>query len=100
MTVLIKNSGDEMSYRVYVDDILDADITDAVFAQYVPSTSPATPADLTFGSAVPDNLTDPKSVVVEISGGEHGRTYQCTGTFTLDSGGELVRNITVRVFDS
>lgn len=89
MTVLLKNPGDTMSYRVYVDDIT-VDISGATFVA----------TGLTFGSATPDNTTTPRSVVVPISGGAHGRTYQGVGTFTLASGGPLVRPITLRVFAS
>lgn len=89
MSVLLKNPGDSMSYRVYVDDI-NADISGASFVA----------PGLTFGSATPDNITTPRSVVVPVSGGTHGRTYQGVGTFTLAAGGPLVRPITIRLFAS
>jgi hypothetical protein len=85
--ILLKNPGDSMSYRVYVDQIGTATIASASFAA----------AGLTFGTAVPDNTTTPKSVVVPISGGAHGQLFQGVGTFTLSTGGPLVRPITVRV---
>jgi hypothetical protein len=88
--ILLKNPGDAMSYRVYVDDISDADISGATFVA----------TGLTFGSATPDNTTTPKSVVVPISGGTHGQTHQGVGTFTLSAGGPLVRPITIRLFAS
>jgi hypothetical protein len=87
--ILLKNPGDSMSYRVYVDDI-EADISGASFVA----------TGLTFGSATPDNTTTPKSVVVPISGGAHGKIYQAVGTFTLSVGGPLVRPITIRLFAS
>lgn len=89
MSVLLKNPGDAMSYRVYVDDI-DVNISGATFVA----------AGLTFGSVTVDNATTPRSVIVPVSGGEHGKTYQGVGTFTLASGGPLVRPITVRLFAS
>lgn len=88
--ILVKNPGDSMSYRVYVDDIGDATISAASFVA----------AGLTFGSATADNTTTPKSVVVPISGGVHGQLFQGVGTFTLSEGGPLVRPITVRLFAS
>ena len=88
--ILLKNPGDSMSYRVYVDDIGTADISSAAFVA----------TGLTFGSATPDNTTTPKSVVVPISGGTHGGIYQGVGTFTLSTGGPLVRPITIRLFAS
>lgn len=90
MSILLKNPGDSTSYRVYVDQIGAATILAASFAA----------AGLTFGSAVPDNTTTPKSVVVPVSGGTHGQTLQCVGTFTLSTGGPLVRPVTLRVFAS
>ena len=88
--ILFKNPGDSESYRVYVDQIGTANITTASFSA----------TGLTFGSAVPDNNTTPKSVVVPISGGAHGAIVQGMGTFNLDVGGPLVRPITVRIFNS
>jgi len=88
--ILLKNPGDSMSYRVYVDSIGTASISSASF----------TATGLTFGTAVPDNTTTPKSVVVPVSGGAHGQLFQGLGSFTLDSGGPLVRPITVRIFNS
>lgn len=90
MNILLKNPGDSMSYRVYVDDIGAADISSASFAV----------TGLTFGTATPDNSTSPKSVVVPISGGTHGQLFQGVGTFNLSVGGPLVRPITVRLFAS
>jgi hypothetical protein len=88
--ILLKNPGDSMSYRAYVDDIGTADISAATFVA----------TGLTFGSATPDNTTSPKSVVVPISGGTHGSIYQGVGTFTLSAGGPLVRPIIIRLFAS
>jgi hypothetical protein len=88
--ILLKNPGDSMSYRVYVDQIGTASITSASF----------TATGLTFGSATPDNNTSPKSVVVTVSGGAHGQIYQGLGTFGLDTGGPLVRPVTIRLFNS
>lgn len=88
--ILVKNPGDAMSYRVYVDQIGTASITTASFAA----------TGLTFGSATPDNTTTPKSVVVPISGGQHGQIYQGLGTFGLDTGGPLVRPVVIRLFNS
>lgn len=88
--ILLKNPSDQLSYRIYVDDIGDADVSGATF----------TATGLTFGSATPDNTTTPKSVVVPISGGTHGQIYQGVGTFTLSTGGPLVRPITIRLFAS
>lgn len=88
--ILLKNPGDTMGYRVYVDQIGTADISAASFAA----------TGLTFGTAVPDNATTPKSVVVPISGGTHGAMYQAVGTFTLTLAGPLVRPISIRVFAS
>lgn len=88
--ILIKNPGDSTSYRVYVDQIGDATVTGAAFVAN----------GLTFGSATPDNTTTPKSVIVPVQGGSHGQIYQGTGTFSLSSGGPLVRPITIRVFSS
>lgn len=88
--ILLKNPGDSVSYRVYVDNIGSADINAASFAA----------TGLTFGSATPDNTTTPKSVVVPVSGGAHGLTYQGVGTFTLSTGGPLVRPVTIRLFAS
>ncbi len=90
MTILLKNPADAVSYRVYVDNIGTADITSATFAV----------TGLSFGSIVADNTTNPKSVIVSISGGAHGSTYQGIGTFTLSTGGPLVRPITIRLFNS
>lgn len=88
--ILLKNPGDATSYRVYVDDIGTATIVSATFAA----------TGLVFGSATPDNTTTPKSVVVPVSGGLHGQLFQGVGTFTLSSGGPLVRPITIRLFAS
>lgn len=88
--ILLKNPGDATSYRVYLDEIGTADISSAVFAI----------TGLTFGSAAPDNTTTPKSVVVPVSGGSHGQLFQGVGTFTLSTGGPLVRPITIRLFAS
>lgn len=90
MSILLKNPGDSLSYRVYVDDIGTATVSGATFVA----------EGLTFGSATPDNATTPKSVVVPISGGLHGQLFQGVGTFTLSSGGPLVRPITIRVYAS
>lgn len=87
LSILLKNPGDSMSYRVYVDNIGSADISAASF----------TATGITFGAATPDNTTTPKSVVVPISSGTHGRTYQGVGTYTLSVGGPLVRPIAVRL---
>lgn len=87
--ILLKNPGDALSYRVYVDDIGTATITGATFVA----------TGLTFGSAVADNTTTPKSVVVPVSGGAHGQLFQGVGTFTLSTG-PLVRPVTIRVFNS
>lgn len=89
MNILLKNSGDSISYRVYVDSI-NVDLASASF----------TATGLTFGSCTVDNTTTPRSVIVPISGGTHGTTYQGKGTFILVSGGPLVRPITVRVSDN
>lgn len=88
--ILLRNPGDALSYRIYVDDIGEADISAASF----------TATGLTFGSATPDNTTTPKSVVVPVSGGTHGQLFQGVGTFTLSTGGPLVRPVTIRVFAS
>lgn len=89
MSIILKHTSDAMSYRVYVDNI-NVEISGASFAV----------TGLTFGSATPDNSTTPRSVVVPVTGGVHGRTYQGVGTFTLAAGGPLVRPVTIRVFDS
>jgi hypothetical protein len=88
--ILLKNPGDSTSYRVYVDNIGDATISSASFAA----------TGLTFGSATPDNTTTPKSVVVPVSGGTHGQLFQGVGTFSLSSGGPLVRPVTLRIYAS
>lgn len=90
MSILLKNPGDSTSYRVYVDDIGAATIISASFVV----------TGLTFGSATPDNSTTPKSVVVPVSGGAHGQLFQGVGTFSLSTGGPLVRPITIRLFAS
>ena len=87
--ILLKNPGDGMSYRVYVDDI-NVDIQSATF----------TATGLTFGSISVDNTTVPRSVVVTVTGGQHGQIYQGLGTFDLVQGGPLVRPIVIRVFNS
>ena len=88
--ILVKNPGDSTSYRVYVDQIGDATISAASFSA----------TGLTFGDAIADNTTTPKSVVVAISGGAHGQIVQGIGTFNLSTGGPLVRPVTIRVFNS
>jgi predicted aminopeptidase len=87
--ILLKTPGDGMSYRVYVDNIGAADIVTASFSD----------PELSFSTATPDNTTTPKSVVVRISGGVHGRMYQPSATFQLTTGGPLVRPVAVRVLN-
>lgn len=100
MTVIVKHTDDAASYRIYLDSIGAATISSATLAEQVPATSPVTAGDLTIGSATPDNTTSPKSIVVSISGGVHGKTYQIECSFVLSTGGTVVRTVPFRLFDS
>lgn len=90
--IFYKVPSESTSYRVYLDNIGTATITAA--------TAPGTVDNLTIGAITPDNLSTPRSVIVPVSGGQHGDISQVMITFTLSTGGPLKRPITVRVSNS
>lgn len=92
-SVLLKHPGAELTYRIFVPDWLipeGATIESAALEA----------AGLTFGEATPDNETVPKSVVVQIGGGSHARSYQARVALGYSEGGTLVRTLPVRAFAS